>query len=404
MNRLNHSPEGMRDIYGTEYERKMILCEEIKKIFRSYGYQFLQTPALEFLDVFEEDNRRGSSSSFYKLFDREGHTLSLRPDFTPSIARAVSMYYTDEQIPLRLCYKGNVYQNHKNYRGRLNESTEMGVELLNDSSAAADAEIIAMVVDIMKRSGLKDFRVSIGNVAFFRALAAEAALDEDTADELRLLLTQRNQFGAQELLERQEIPDELKAAFLDFFRLFGDVEVLDRAAKISGIPQAREAADRLKEVFRILKLYGCEQYVSFDLGMLSNYSYYTGIIFQALTYGTGDAVIKGGRYDDFVKRFGKDAPAIGFTTRIDEILTAAMRQKSSTVPSGKRVMILYDAGSMETAIRESRTLREQGVPVSVAGLSGDLSEEQFAESLRKQQYTEMILFADGMTRRTDLRE
>jgi len=364
MNRIIHSPAGMRDILGTEYERKMELCSRIKDIFISYGYRFIQTPALEFLDVFEMDGRKGSSSAFYKLFDRDGHTLALRPDFTPSVARAVSMYYTDEELPLRLCYKGNVYVNHGNYRGRLNETTEMGVELLNDDSPAADAEAISMAVEIMKKAGLSDFRISIGNVAYFKALVKAAGLDEDTVDELRILLTQRNQFGAQELVDKQQITPELKNAFMEFFTLFGDADVLDRAQSAAGIEGANEALSRLKEVYGLLKLYGCEKYISFDLGMLSNYTYYTGIIFQALTYGTGDAVIKGGRYDSFVEKFGKNSPAVGFTARADEILTALMRQKKAASCGPERTMVIYSERSIREAQQEIIHLRSEGRAVS----------------------------------------
>ena len=390
MNRIIHSPAGMRDILGTEYERKMELCARIREIFTLYGYRFIQTPALEFLDVFEKDKRTGSSSSFYKLFDRDGHTLALRPDFTPSVARAVSMYYTDEDMPLRLCYKGNVYVNYSNYRGRLNETTEMGVELLNEDSPAADAEVIAMAVEIMKRAGLSDFRISIGNAAYFKALAQAAGLDEETLDALRLLLTQRNQFGAQELVEKQEIDPAFKTAFMEFFTLFGDVEVLDRARSAAGIAGANEALERLKEVYRLLELYGCEKYVSFDLGMLSNYSYYTGIIFQALTYGTGDAVIKGGRYDNFVEKFGKNSPAVGFTARADEILTALMRQKKADLEGTVRTMVIYSEKNTQAAAEEIIRLRNRGRSAAGMPFNERFTKEEHAAHCERHCYQNII--------------
>ncbi len=381
----------MRDILGTEYERKMDLCDDIKKIFRLYGYQFIQTPALEFIDVFEKDKRSGSSSAFYKLFDREGHTLALRPDFTPSIARAVSMYYTGEEMPLRLCYKGNVYLNYKNYRGLLNETTEMGVELLNDDSPAADAEVIAMAIDIMKSTGLTDFRISIGNVAFFKALAKEAGLDEETTDDLRNLLTMRNQYGALELVEKQDIPAELKGAFMEFINLFGNEEILDRACGITDIKEAKDSVGRLRDVYTILKLYGYDKYVSFDLGMLSNYSYYTGIIFHALTYGTGDAIIKGGRYDDFVEQFGKKAAAVGFTARIDEILAAKMRRHIDSAPSRIKVAVIYDNDNLEKALGEVMARRKSGNDAAAIALNDKYSVEEHLEFCRKQRYSEVII-------------
>ncbi len=398
MNKLIHSPEGMRDILGTEYERKMDLCDDIGRIFRSYGYQFMQTPALEFIDVYEKDKRSGSTSAFYKLFDRDGHTLALRPDFTPSIARAVSMYYPAEEMPLRICYKGNVYLNYRNYRGRLNETTEMGVELLNDDSPAADAEVIAMAIDIMKSSGLSDFRISIGNAAYFRAIAKEAELDEDTTDELKNLLTMRNQYGAMELIEKQDIDPALKAVFMEFITLFGDAEVLERAAAITDIAAAKEAVERLKAVCEILKLYGYTDYLSFDLGMLSNYSYYTGILFQALTYGTGDAIIKGGRYDNFVEKFGKKAPAVGFTTRVDEILAAKMRRNIEAPPDRCRVCVIHDAENTGKAFLCIRKLRASGKDAASLAFHEKYSADDYVDFCRRQHFSEAVFMIGKETK------
>lgn len=116
------------------------------------------------------------SRELYKFFDRDGNTLVLRPDFTPSIARAASMYFMEETMPIRLCYRGSSFVNSSSYQGRLKESTQMGVELLNDDSAMADAEIIAMTVKVMLDAGLTDFQISIGHVGFFRARRGSCSL------------------------------------------------------------------------------------------------------------------------------------------------------------------------------------------------------------------------------------
>ena len=159
MQRLIHTPEGVRDIYNSECEKKQYLQRQVQSVFRSYGYASIETPTFEYFDVFSREVGTTPSKDLYKFFDREGNTLVLRPDFTPSIARAVSMYYMEEQMPIRLCYEGSVFVNSSSYRGRLKEATQMGVEYLNDDSAAADAEIIAMIVQVMQKAGLKEFQM-----------------------------------------------------------------------------------------------------------------------------------------------------------------------------------------------------------------------------------------------------
>ena len=117
MQREIHTPEGMRDIYGIECRKKKLMQERLMQVIRSYGFEDIETPIIEYFDVFSKEVGTTASRDLYKFFDRIGDTLVLRPDFTPSIARAVSMYFGDENLPKRLCYQG-----------RLNESTQIGVE------------------------------------------------------------------------------------------------------------------------------------------------------------------------------------------------------------------------------------------------------------------------------------
>ena len=164
MDRLIHTPEGVRDVYNQECTKKLYMENQIEQVFHAFGYQDIETPTFEFFDVFGREVGTTPSRELYKFFDRDGNTLVLRPDFTPSIARAASMYFMEETMPIRLCYRGSSFVNSSSYQGRLKESTQMGVELLNDDSAMADAEIIAMTVKVMLDAGLTDFQISIGHV------------------------------------------------------------------------------------------------------------------------------------------------------------------------------------------------------------------------------------------------
>ena len=154
---LLHTPEGVRDIYNDECEKKLILQDELLKVQKQYGYHPIQTPTFEFFDTFGREIGTTPSKDLYKFFDREGNTLVLRPDITPSIARCAAMYFGEEKMPIRLCYMGNTFLNNSSYQGRLKESTQLGAELLGDSTVDADAEIIAMVIDCLKKAGLKEF-------------------------------------------------------------------------------------------------------------------------------------------------------------------------------------------------------------------------------------------------------
>ena len=133
-NQLLHTPDGVRDIYNGECQKKLLLQEKLHHVQQKYGYHDIQTPTFEFFNIFSSEIGTTPSKDLYKFFDKEGNTLVLRPDFTPSIARSAAKYYLEEKMPVKLCYMGNTFINSSDYQGRLKESTQCGAELIGDAS------------------------------------------------------------------------------------------------------------------------------------------------------------------------------------------------------------------------------------------------------------------------------
>ncbi|MBQ7563950.1 MAG: ATP phosphoribosyltransferase regulatory subunit [Lachnospiraceae bacterium] len=318
--RLLHTPEGVRDIYGKELSLKLSLQLSLLELLHKFGYQDIETPTIEFFDVFSSRIGTIPSNELYKFFDKEGNTLVLRPDFTPSIARCAAKYYMEDRQPLRFCYCGNTFINNSDFQGRLKESTQIGAELINDDSFQADAEMVTLMIECLKQVGLSEFQITVGNVEYFKGLCDEFGIEEEAELGLREMISNKNLFGAEDLLNELEIKGSDKESFLRIGELFGAVERLDSAEQWAGNERSRLSIRRLREVYEELAKKGYEKYVSFDLGMLSKYHYYTGIVANAYTYGTGDAIIKGGRYDNLLSEFGKSAPAIGFAIVVDSLI------------------------------------------------------------------------------------
>ncbi len=360
IDRLLHTPDGVRDILNEECQKKQALEKIVHQVLNSYGYQDLETPTFEFFDVFSREVGTTPSRELYKFFDRDGDTLVLRPDFTPSVARAASKYFSGESLAVRLCCKGNTFINSSSYQGRLKESTHMDAELVGEESPEADAELIAMTIDLLLSAGLQEFQVSIGHVDFFKSLIKEAGLTAEEEQTIRSLITMKNYFGVEEYLEQLNLPGELKEILKSLPELFGNGQILEQAERLTKNPGALRAIQRLKEILEILNLYGMEKYVSFDLGMLSNYQYYTGVIFRGFTFGTGDAVVKGGRYDNLLGWFGKPKAAIGFAVVIDQLLNALSRQKIEIPTEDGPTLLLYKKEQRQGAMKEARALRKQG--------------------------------------------
>ncbi|MDO4273283.1 MAG: ATP phosphoribosyltransferase regulatory subunit [Eubacteriales bacterium] len=365
MQRIFHTPEGVRDIYNGECSQKRSLEKKLHQVFRQFGYEDIETPTFEYFEVFSREVGTIPSKDLYKFFDREGNTLVIRPDFTPSVSRACATYFSPEKEVVSLCYTGNTFVNNSSFRGRMKETTQMGVERIGDESAEADAEILAMTVECLKAAGLKEFQVSVGQVDYFKSLLKEAELDDEAEERLRSLISQKNYFGVEELVGEQKLKKNLAAAFSEIPQLFGSGEVLEKAKSLTNNACALAAVARLEEIYEILKVYGCEKYITFDLGMLSKYQYYTGIIFQAYTYGTGEPLVKGGRYNELMKHFGKPAASIGFVTVVDNLLLALSRQKIQ-LPTEEEVTVLtYRPENRDEAIRKAQKLREEGRNVAL---------------------------------------
>ena len=357
MEKLLHTPEGVRDIYNVECGKKLALENRLKKTLHLFGYHDIQTPTFEYFDVFRKEIGTIPSKDLYKFFDKEGNTLVLRPDITPSIARVAATLFGEEDLPIRLCYTGNTFINHSNNQGRLREVTQMGAELIGDDSVEADAEMLAMVIESMQAIGLKEFQLSVGHLGFFQSLIEDAALDEEARERVIELINNRNYFGVEEYLDSIMVKRSSKEAFAALGNLVGGVEVLAKAKNIAPNSSGIMAVKRLEKIYDILELYGVEKFVTFDLSMTGNYGYYTGIIFRGYTFGTGDAVVKGGRYDHLLEKFGKTSASIGSAIVIDELMNALIRQKIRIVYTRKNAIILYDESRARDAIRLAKDFR-----------------------------------------------
>ena len=347
---LLHTPEGVRDIYNVECAKKHTLEKRLRALLRLYGYEEIQTPTIEFFDIFNTERGTVKSTEMFKFTDRDGHTLVLRPDITPSIARAVAKYYGEEDIPMRFSYTGNTFKNNSSYQGRMREITQLGAEFIGNDGVAADAEMIALAIELLKASGLQDFQVDIGHVSFFKSLVRQAGFDDETEEKLRVLIENKNYFGIEDLVDTMEIEDNLKQILSRLPQWFGSVDIINEARELTDNPEAIAALDRLSAVYELLGTYGLQKYVTIDLGMLTEYNYYTGIIFKGYTYGTGDAVVNGGRYDSLIGQFGKDAASVGFAVVIDQLMMALSRQKIEIPLKAVTTMILYPQDMIKEAI------------------------------------------------------
>lgn len=392
-NKRLHTPEGVRDIYNDECEKKHYILDRMRQVIQSYGYRFIETPTFEFFDIFGQEVGTTPSKYLYKFFDREGNTLVLRPDMTPSIARAASKYFPIETEPVRLCYEGNVFINNNSYQGRLKESTQLGVEFIGENSVDADGEIIALVVNNLKAAGLEQFQISIGHADLFRQLMKAADFDAEAEETLRDLILNKNFFGVDEFLERHQVTDDLRSLFSMLGKMYASPKEWAGMKEIAlRFPGVADALSYLQELYELLEVYDVTKYVSFELGLISSYSYYTGILFSGYTFGSGEPIVKGGRYDGLLSYFGKEAPAIGFALMVDQLLLALERQKIAISAGQEAEIILYTPQQRKIAATTAEELRNAGKIVRLHLMN--LDSHSIADYRQRYQGQKIIVLED----------
>ncbi|MBQ4232611.1 MAG: ATP phosphoribosyltransferase regulatory subunit [Lachnospiraceae bacterium] len=358
-----HTPEGLRDIYGKELKLKSFIEDRLLDVLKLYHYDMIETPLIEYFNVFNGEKGTASSNQMYKLFDRENNTLVIRPDITPSIARSVAKYFANEKLHIRLSYKGQTFMNRPRLHGNLNGVTQLGAELIGDDESAADGEILSMAVESMLKLGLSEFQVSVGQVDFFRGIVEEYKLDDASKEALRDAIVNNKIFVVKDLSKKAGIPNDAVEILSGMASSFDNDEMLAKAKGCVSNDTSLAAIERLEKVYQILKLYGYEKYVSFDLSLLSDYDYYSGIVFKGYTYGSGSPVVGGGRYNGLISKFGVDMPSVGYAFVVDELMFALSNQNLSLSDGEDGIMVLYDNDDLSDAISAAKALREKDMSV-----------------------------------------
>lgn len=402
MKNLLHTPEGVRDIYDRECARKNIVEQRILRQMQLFGYSAIETPMFEFFDIFAKERGSVSDREMYKFFDRYNNTVVLRPDMTPAIARCVTKFYGEETMPQRLCYLGHTFTNSASYKGRLYEVTQSGAELIGDDSPQADAEMIAMVIQSLRSAGLKEFQVELGEVEFFRGLLEEAGISEEEGDELRELIENKNYFGVEDYISNVLKKADFKDVFLKLPELFGSVDNIRQAKEMTKNQRAQSAIDRLEKVHQILKEYGLTEYISYDLGMLSKFSYYTGIIFKAYSYGIGDYMVSGGRYDKLLVQFGRDISAIGFAITVDRLMSALSSQKVEFDTSAADVLVVYEEQRTGEAVQVLTRYRRIGKRAMGMPMEGEKERKEYIAYAKEKGMKQLIFMKETSILKTDI--
>ena len=375
-------PYGTRDFLPKEASRKRVIEGALAQLFDSWGYDEVVTPAMEYLETLAVGTGNDLDQNVFKFFDKNNRILALRPDMTTPMARVAATRLKDCTTTMKLFYLTNVFRYEQAQTGRQCEFYQAGVELMGVSEPTADAEVIALAVEAMLKSGLKQFQIGLGQVDFINGVMAKSGLSQERQQQVKHAMITRNLVGVDEILVNSGLSQEAQKVIKNIPLLHGRQDMLKQAYGMVTNDISNKALDNLAEIYRLLESYGVAQYVDFDLGIIRDFNYYTGMVFEGYTPGLGFPICGGGRYDTMLSSFGMNCGATGFALGIERMLLALERQGIVSIPSSRDVYIGWKSDKLVLAIAQGEELRKSDQRVEIGLVPQTLVEAKASQKTK----------------------
>ena len=348
-----NTPKGTKDIYGTACAKKSQVERDLMDIFLSYGYKRVETPTIESGQLLDKKHTSIPQNEVFRLFNNSGDVVALRADELNSVARYVSGI-DNKEIVNRFSYIFNILRDKE--KG-LNEYTKAGAFVTGDDKPDIDAELIALAVKALKYSGLSNFKISIGFAGF----------SDNT----------------------------------DIRTLTGDEKILTKACELTKERKTVDAVKRLADIYRILGYYKVTDYVDFDFGIENKNNNYTGIIFIGHLEGRKQVLLKGGRFDNLIEKFGKADKSAGFSININRLLNVMEKERKSVNIKHEHVVI-YTNNRRKDAIIIGEYFRYKDLNIELIKHDGCTSKKEYITKAYKKGALSVMFFDREKTVVADL--
>ena len=352
------TPDGTKDLLFGECEQRSQVTKTLKDLFTAQGYRRVMTPALEFYDVFGKSAAKYlPKESMYILTDHKGRLMVLCPDCTVPVARLTATRLKGMPMPLRLFYNHNIYRMFPELKGKSTEINQVGIELIGGEKLRSDLEVVELAARCLSTIGNGKYRLELCDIGYFKAIMNSLDVDEDTKEEIRYQIEQKNYASLTDMLGKYK-DSKAAQALLKLPRLFGGAEVFEKAYELFDENGAKESLDYLKGIYEYLQELGLGDRVIIDLGLVNLAEYYTGIIFRGYFHGIGEQVLSGGRYDQLLHDFGVEECSVGFGINVD-----LASQKVKTVEENIPEVLVFapDTKFLAKAVHHRRELEDQGM-------------------------------------------
>jgi histidyl-tRNA synthetase len=343
---------GFRDFYPEQLATRNYLTSVWRDVARRYGFVEYDGPPLEPLDLYTKKSGDEIVGQLYAFTDKGDRQVALRPEMTPTLARMVAAKANAMRKPIRWFSIPQLFRYERQQKGRLREHFQLNVDIIGEASVAADAELIAVAIEIMRATGLtaSDVRARISDRRLLSAILREVGVK---ADEMPAVFAAIDKLGRE---PHDVTREKVEKAVSDKNAARGIERVLERSTDLNAIAaefrnsrSVMESITRLREYMNFVDALGAGEWIDFDLSIVRGLAYYTGIVFELFdAKGEFRAICGGGRYDDLLSNIGGvDLPALGFGMG-DVVLTELLRARDllPTPTLGTEYWVAADDDSM----------------------------------------------------------
>ena len=324
-------PEGIEEVLPEQAARFEAMRRMLLDLYASWGYELVMPPTIDFIESLLTGTGHDLDLQTFKLVDQmSGRTLGLRADMTPQVAR-IDVHQLRRDVPTRLCYMGTVLRTRPESIGDSRSPLQVGAELYGHAGVESEVEILGLMLQTFSALEIDDIYLDLGNVDIYRGLAKQAGLSKEVESQLFDMLQRKAVTEINTLLDSLDVDDKTKTMLAGLSSLNGDKSVFAQARKLlaDADDSVQKAIDYLEKTAELMwQRYG-DIKVHFDLSELHGYHYKTGVVFAAFVPQLGQAIARGGRYDDIGKIFGRARAATGFSTDLKVLNQLSNKQFAS---------------------------------------------------------------------------
>ncbi|MFP4364459.1 MAG: ATP phosphoribosyltransferase regulatory subunit [Spirochaetia bacterium] len=329
-------PQGAKNLALGNAAIHRRITERITRSLAKWGYAPIETPVIDFYDIYNHVINSDEEHQIYRLFDREGNLLALRSDITLFLAKQLGLSVRTEDLPCRLFYADSILRHQDKEAPESNEFYQLGAELVGKSDSHADLEILHLALASIQSVYSAEIYLHLGSRKFFRLISS--FLSREDEKKLRKAVLNRDKKGFQKILSSNNAQDDRITALSELCFFIGNT---DQARKLISTPGIKASISSVEEaeISYLLNLAealgksGHQERVRIDFSEIGTHAYYTGIAFQIYTKSVESAIASGGRYDDLLEHFGLNAPSVGFSFLPGKLVPSSIDRDIFTSPS-----------------------------------------------------------------------